>query len=55
MCPYKRILEDEKSKHADLDPHQTGWALDLQTGFGPAFLYQQMKLVQGTAKANTCR
>jgi hypothetical protein len=44
MCPYKRILEEEKSKHADLDS-QTGWALDPQTGFGPEFLYQPMKLV----------
>ncbi len=52
MCSYKRILEEEKSKHADLDP-QTGWTLDPQTGFVPALLYQPMKLVQGTAKANT--
>jgi len=53
MCPYKRILEEEKSKQADLDS-QTGWALDPQTGFGPAFLYQPMKLVQRHIKGLTC-
>jgi hypothetical protein len=39
-------LEEEKSKHA---------SLAQQNGFGPAFLYNLLRLVKGTAKPNTCQ
>jgi hypothetical protein len=45
MLPCKRKLDEEKSKYA---------SLAQQNGFGPAFLHMMPRLVEGTAKLETC-
>jgi hypothetical protein len=44
MWPYKRKLDEKKSKHVDLAQ---------QNDFGIAFLHKMLKLVKGTTKPNT--
>jgi hypothetical protein len=45
ILPCKRKLDAEKSKYA---------SMAQQNGFGPAFLLKVQRLVEGTAKHETC-
>jgi hypothetical protein len=44
MWPYKRKLDEKKSKHL---------GLVQQIGFGPTFLQKMQRLVKGIVKLNT--